>query len=109
MTNYGDTETVFEESRNNTKYKGISPDAKTVTLELYVNKEEKSSTTYKKYETGIEDTYGEGEGDVYKRQGCFRSGKRKYVFHISAEITTILSKLLDFIFRRKECGKNPMQ
>mgnify|MGYP000582750244 CR=1 FL=1 len=28
MTNYGDTETVFEESRNNTKYKGISPDAK---------------------------------------------------------------------------------
>ena len=42
-------------------------------------------------------------------QGCFRSGKRKYVFHISAEITTILSKLLDFIFRRKECGKNPMQ
>ena len=47
MTNYGDTETVFEESRNNTKYKGISPDAKTVTLELYVNKEEKNSTTYK--------------------------------------------------------------
>ena len=42
MTNYGDTETVFEESRNNTKYKGISPDAKTVTLELYVNKEEKT-------------------------------------------------------------------
>ena len=42
-------------------------------------------------------------------QGCFRSGKRKYVFHISAEITTILSKLLDFIFRRKECGKNPMR
>ena len=66
MTNYGDTETVFEESRNNTKYKGISPDAKTVTLELYVNKEEKSSTTYKKYETGIEDTYGEGEGCVYE-------------------------------------------
>ena len=32
MTNYGDAETVFEESRNNTKYKGISPDAKTVTL-----------------------------------------------------------------------------
>lgn len=28
MTNYGGTETVFEESRNNTKYKGISPDAK---------------------------------------------------------------------------------
>ena len=56
MTNYGDAETVFEESRNNTKYKGISPDAKTVTLELYVNKEEKNSTTYKKYETGIEDT-----------------------------------------------------
>ncbi len=66
MTNYGDTETVFEESRNNTKYKGISPDAKTVTLELYVNKEEKNSTTYKKYETGIEDTYGEGEGRVYE-------------------------------------------
>ncbi len=43
MTNYGDTETVFEESRNNTKYKGISPDAKTVTLELYVNKEEKQN------------------------------------------------------------------
>ena len=42
-------------------------------------------------------------------QGCFRSGKRKYVFHISAEITTILSKLLDFIFRRKECGKIPMR
>ena len=38
----------------------------------------------------------------------FSSGKRKYVFHISAEITTILSKLLDFIFRRKECGKIPM-
>ena len=56
MTNYGDTETVFEERRNNTKYKGISPDAKTVTLELYVNKEEKNRTTYKKYETGIEDT-----------------------------------------------------
>ena len=66
MTNYGDTETVFEESRNNTKYKGISPDAKTVTLELYVNKEEKSSTTYKKYETGTEDTYGEGVGRVYE-------------------------------------------
>ena len=66
MTNYGDTETVFEESRNNTKYKGISPDAKTVTLELYVNKEEKNRTTYKKYETGIEDTYGEGEGRVYE-------------------------------------------
>ena len=66
MTNYGGTETVFEESRNNTKYKGISPDAKTVTLELYVNKEEKNSTTYKKYETGIEDTYGEGEGRVYE-------------------------------------------
>ena len=66
MTNYGDTETVFEESRNNTKYKGISPDAKTVTLELYVNKEEKHRTTYKKYETGIEDTYGEGEGRVYE-------------------------------------------
>ncbi len=33
---------------------------------------------------------------------CFRSGKRKYVFHISAEITTILSKLLDFI----SAGKN---
>ena len=64
--NYGDAETVFEESRNNTKYKGISPDAKTVTLELYVNKEEKNSTTYKKYETGIEDTYGEGEGRVYE-------------------------------------------
>ena len=31
-----------------------------------VNKEEKSSTTYKKYETGIEDTYGEGEGRVYE-------------------------------------------
>ena len=42
-------------------------------------------------------------------QDCFRSGKRKYVFHISAEITTILSKLLDFIFRRKECGKIPMR
>ena len=66
MTNYGDTETVFEESRNNTKYKGISPDAKTVTLELYVNKEEKNRTTYKKYETGIEDTYGEGVGRVYE-------------------------------------------
>ena len=66
MTNYGGTETVFEESRNNTKYKGISPDAKTVTLELYVNKEEKNRTTYKKYETGIEDTYGEGEGRVYE-------------------------------------------
>ena len=66
MTNYGGTETVFEERRNNTKYKGISPDAKTVTLELYVNKEEKNSTTYKKYETGIEDTYGEGEGRVYE-------------------------------------------
>ena len=51
---------MFEESRNNTKYKGISPDAKTVTLELYVNKEEKNRTTYKKYETGIEDAYGEG-------------------------------------------------
>ena len=47
MTNYGDTETVFEESRNNTKYKGISPDAKTVTLELYISKEEKNRTTYK--------------------------------------------------------------
>ena len=66
MTNYGDTETVFEESRNNTKYKGISPDAKTVTLELYVSKEEKNRTTYKKYETGTEDTYGEGEGRVYE-------------------------------------------
>ena len=66
MTNYGDTETVFEESRNNTKYKGISPDAKTVTLELYVNKEEKNRTTYKKYETGTEDTYGEGEGRVHE-------------------------------------------
>lgn len=66
MTNYGDTETVFEESRNNTKYKGISPDAKKVTLELYVNKEEKNRTTYKKYETGIEDIYGEGEGRVYE-------------------------------------------
>ena len=66
MTNYGDTETVFEESRNNTKYKGISPDAKTVTLELYVNKEEKNRTTYKKYETGTEDTYGEGVGRVYE-------------------------------------------
>ena len=50
----------------NTKYKGISPDAKTVTLELYVNKEEKNSTTYKKYETGTEDTYGEGVGRVYE-------------------------------------------
>ena len=48
MTNYGDTGTVFEESRNNTKYKVISPDAKTVTLELYVSKEEKNRTTYKK-------------------------------------------------------------
>ena len=66
MTNYGDTETVFEESRNNTKYKGISPDAKTVTLELYVNKEEKNRTTYKKYETETEDTYGEGVGRVYE-------------------------------------------
>ena len=66
MINYGDTETVFEESRNNTKYKGISPDAKTVILELYVNKEEKNRTTYKKYETGIEDIYGEGEGRVYE-------------------------------------------
>ena len=53
-------------SRNNTKYKGISPDAKTVTLELYVNKEEKNRTTYKKYETGTEDTYGEGVGRVYE-------------------------------------------
>ena len=37
----------------------------------------------------------------------------KYTEHgtitISAEITTILSKLLDFIFRRKECGKNPVR
>ena len=39
---------------------GISPNAKTVTLELYVNKEEKNRTKYKKYETGIEDAYGEG-------------------------------------------------
>ena len=30
------------------------------------NKEEKNNTTYKKYETGIEDTYGEGEGRVYE-------------------------------------------
>ena len=37
-----------------------------MTLELYVNKEEKNRTTYKKYETGIEDTYGEGEGCVYE-------------------------------------------
>ena len=66
MTNYGDTGTVFEESRNSTKYKGISPDAKTVTLELYVSKEEKNRTTYKKYETGTEDTYGEGVGRVYE-------------------------------------------
>ena len=43
-----------------------SPDAKTVTLELYVNKEEKNRTTYKKYETGTEDTYGEGVGRVYE-------------------------------------------
>ena len=49
-----------------TKYKKKSPDAKTVTLELNVNKEEKNRTTYKKYETGIEDTYGEGEGRVYE-------------------------------------------
>ena len=33
---------------------------------LYVNKEEKNSTTYKKYETGTEDTYGEGVGRVYE-------------------------------------------
>ena len=33
---------------------------------FYVNKEEKNRTTYKKYETGIEDTYGEGEGRVYE-------------------------------------------
>ena len=31
-----------------------------MTLELYVNKEEKNRTKYKKYETGIEDAYGEG-------------------------------------------------
>ena len=33
---------------------------------INVNKEEKNRTTYKKYETGIEDTYGEGEGRVYE-------------------------------------------
>ena len=35
----------------------------------------------------------------------FRSGKRKYVFHISAEITAILSKLLDFIFYMERMWK----
>ena len=39
-------------------------------------------------------------------QGCFRSGKRKYVFHISAEITTILSKLLDFHFPPERMWKD---
>ena len=33
---------------------------------INVNKEEKNRTTYKKYETGTEDTYGEGEGRVYE-------------------------------------------
>lgn len=57
---------VFEESRNDIKYKGISPKARSVTLELYVNKEEKSRTKYKKYEIGTEDIYEEGDGKVYE-------------------------------------------
>ena len=47
--------------------------------------------------------------DILSQTPPFSYMKRKYVFHISAEITTILSKLLDFIFRRKECGKIPMR
>ena len=31
-----------------------------------INRKNFIKTTYKKYETGIEDTYGEGEGRVYE-------------------------------------------
>ena len=34
--------------------------------ELYVNKEEKNRTTNKKYETGTEETYGEGVVRVFE-------------------------------------------
>ena len=121
MTNYGGTETVFEESRNNTKYKGISPDAKTVTLELYVNKEEKNRTTYKKYETGTEDTYGEGEGRIYESDedetqvGFSINDIKKEVDKISAEVgeesvgISNLAQELGIIHTREEnrqTGKN---
>ena len=62
ITNYENTEIVFEESKNNIKYKGISPEAKSVTLQLYVDKEEKNKIIYKKnMETGIDGIYEEGE------------------------------------------------
>ena len=47
-----------------------------------------------------------GEGGYIKVASVPGKGS---TFSIFAEIASILSKLLDFIFRWKECGKNPMR
>lgn len=65
LADYKKPEILFQQDRVFERYTGISPNAGSVTLQLYVDKY-KNKDIENFYTTGEEDTYGEGTGSVYE-------------------------------------------
>ena len=67
LADYNKPEILFQQDRVFERYTGISPNAESVTLQLYVDKYKNKDIENKYfYTTGEEDTYGEGTGSVYE-------------------------------------------
>ena len=67
LADYNKPEILFQQDRVFERYTGISPNAGSVTLQLYVDKYKNKDIENKYfYTTGEEDTYGEGTGSVYE-------------------------------------------
>lgn len=66
LANYNKPEILFQQDRFFQRYTGISPNAESVTLQLYVDKINNETENKRFYETGEEITYGEGVGNEYE-------------------------------------------
>ena len=66
LADYNKPEILFQQDRVFERYTGISPNAESVTLQLYVDKINNATENKRFYETGEEITYGEGVGNEYE-------------------------------------------
>ena len=66
LADYKKPEILFQQDRVFERYTGISPNAESVTLQLYVDKINNETENKRFYETGEEITYGEGVGNEYE-------------------------------------------
>ena len=66
LANYNKPEIFFQQDRFFQRYTGISPNAESVILQLYVDKINNETENKRFYETGEEITYGEGIGNEYE-------------------------------------------